>query len=182
MSKNVKKKTAAVRVPKATPSTASVESADKPTYQERMRKLSPHARVQTKLTSTVERFKYIVAEIATWQNAGDELTSCSAAALSAIEETLDLVNSLPKGFVADKPRKASRSSLETGARVNLREKHFETYEGIIDGKDRIKLEVLDTRKGRVVCRTQSGEKVIIPRGHVELVPSDKPAARSNKAA
>jgi hypothetical protein len=193
MSKKTKpaaKKPAAPPKPEAAkerPSTAAVATAaatateDKITYQERMRKMKPHERVRAKLEATIERFQFIVEEIETWKNAGNELTQSAKGALTAIEEVTDLVKSLPKDFVADKPRKAPVSSLEVGTRVDLRAKHAETYDGVIADKDRAGLEVLGVRKGRVVCKTISGEKVIIPRGHVE-VSAIQPAPKKTKAA
>ena len=164
MSKNAKKKTAAPR-PAAAP---EAQASEKPTYQERMRKMKPHERVRFKLEWTVERFKHIVDELGTWTNkeAGD-LTSSAKTALTHIEEVLDQMNGLPKDFIAVRPRKASESSLKPGMRVDIKDKHSEVYDGIIEEKDRKGLDVLDTRVGRVVCKTRAGEKVILPRGHVE---------------
>lgn len=64
--------------------------------------------------------------------------------------------------------KKSVSSLVVGVRVNLRAKFVETYEGILDSKDRTGLEVIDVCKGRVTCRTSSGEKVLLSRSHIEI--------------
>ncbi len=77
--------------------------------------------------------------------------------------------------MVERARKTAVSNLTAGMFVNIREKHSETYDGIVDGKDRIKLEVLGTRKGRVVCKTASGEKIILPRAHVEVAAT--PAAK-----
>lgn len=153
-----KKKTAAAKTAAPTP---------KETYQNRMRKLAPQYRLAAKLASTVDRFKHLVDEVVVWKNAG-ELVSTAKKAFAGIEEFADEVAALPADFVVERARKSAVSNLVVGMFVNLREKHFETYDGIVDGKDRVKLEVLGTRKGRVVCKTASGEKIILPRGHVEI--------------
>lgn len=169
------------------PAEAAPTSAEERTYQERMRQLKPHERVQTKLHSTVERFQFILAEVSTWKNQDPkkpgelspdvaEIVNGAKVAMAALEELTENVDALPKDFAADKPRKTPTVSLEVGTRVNLREKFSSTYEGIIDGKDRLKLEVLGVRKGRVVCKTQGGEKVLLPRGHVELTEDTKKKA------
>lgn len=154
----------------ATKKTATKAAAPTPkeTYQNRMRKLAPQLRLAAKLASTVDRFRHLVDEVSVWKNAGD-LVSTAKQAFAGIEEFADEVASLPADFVVERARKTAVSNLTAGMFVNIREKHFETYEGIVDGKDRTRLEVLATRKGRVVCKTASGEKIILPRGHVEVV-------------
>lgn len=165
-------------------SSATNGAAEKLTYQERMRKMKPHERVRTKLDSTIERFEYIVSEVETWRNKDPKkpeaihpdvlsIVKGAKAALAAIEEVTDLVKALPKDFVADKPRKAPTSSLEEGAIVNLREKHGKTYDDVIETKDRKGMTVMSVRKGRVVVKTVSGEKIVLPRGHVEPAPEKK---------
>jgi hypothetical protein len=164
----------------ATKKTATKKTAEamtpKETYQNRMRKLAPQHRLAAKLAATVDRFKHLVDEVVVWKNAG-ELVSTAKKAFAGIEEFADEVASLPADFVVERARKSAVSNLTAGMFVNLREKHGETYDGIVDGKDRIRLEDLGTRKGRVVCKTASGEKIILPRGHVEIA-----AAPAKKAA
>jgi hypothetical protein len=159
----------------------SNEEEHKEGYQERMRKMKPHERVSAKLLATIDRFKYIVEELVTWKNGG-ELLSSAEAALAAIEETSDAFSALPKDFVAEKPRKSPTVTIAIGTKVNLREKFFATYDGYIDGKDRVKLVVEGVRKGRVVLRTQQGDKVFVPRGHVEVIESPAATDKKTKAA
>jgi len=160
----------------ATKTPAEVMSA-KETYQNRMRKLAPQHRLTAKLASTVDRFGHLVEEVTAWKNSGD-LVGIAKAAFAGIEEFADAVAALPAGFIVERTRKSAVSNLVAGMRVNIREKHGETYDGIVDGADRVKLEVLGTRKGRVVCKTASGETIILPRGHVEIAatPAKKAAA------
>ncbi len=170
-----KKKT---KVPAAAKSTPAV-TTPKLTYQNRMRKLTPVARLTAKLGSTIDRFGHLVTEVEAWKN-GTEVATAAKVAFAAIEQFANAVHELAEGFVVERMRKTAVGALAAGMFVNVKPKHREADDGIIDDDDLVKLEVLDTRKGRVVCRTQSGEKIILPRGHVEPAPAA--AAKKTKAA
>ncbi len=152
----------------------------KETYQLRMRQMKPHQRVASKVVATIDRFRHIVDDVASWTNAGP-LSASAKVAFKAIEEFRDALQKLPADFEAERPRKAASSGLVVGMKMNLREKHYAAYEGFIAPKDRKNLEVISIVKGRIGCKTASGEKVHIPRGHLEIA-AGQPGAAKPKAA
>lgn len=157
--------------PKEKPKTeAQPTSGKKLTYEARMRQLPQIERIRRKLASTILRFENLHEELVTWKNAAD-LNNEAKTVRGALDEMLDVAKSMPDDFKPERDRKARESHLQPGVKVTIREKVAESYEGVIETD--AELEVLDIRKGRVVCKTAEGEKVFIPRGHLRVVDGEE---------
>lgn len=149
----------------AATSAPQVVGAKKETYEARMRKLKPIDRVRRKCASTILRFKNLTDEIREWRNA-PQLSAAAAVVLEALNELEKTAKTMPDGFAPERDRKTRESHLQAGTKVRIRQKKAADYEGVIDSAE---LEVIEVRKGRVVCKCDDGAKVFIPRGHLEVV-------------
>lgn len=137
-------------------------------YQARMRKLSPAKQYETKAKNSIERLNRIKAAVSGWSK--PELVKSVDHAIDALEELVEELGTLPDDF---KPPAAARAPsaakpLDVGTTVAIREKVSEKYDDIIEPKDREGMKVVTTKKSRVLCQTRSGEKVLIPRGHLSV--------------
>ena len=137
-------------------------------YQQRMAKLSAARRIEVKMRNADQRFVVIAKFMETWEE-HPEAKAAAAALDLAFENFLLAIKQVPDTF---KPKGFTKTPsinvpLAAGATVSLRAKIAGSYEGVIDGEEREGLTVLTiTPKGKVVCQTKGGEKVVLPRGHV----------------
>lgn len=157
--------------------TQSLTVKPKLTYQQRMNKMKAHDRLRLKVKAAIDRFGPYVVEIKSWKNAREELSTAATKAQTMLEELLDELDGLPSDFapVVEKTKAASKpgANIAIGAQVTLRTKHAGSYDGIIAEKDALApFQVIAIRKSRIVCQTASGERFLLPRGHVKPVSAE----------
>lgn len=162
--------------PKDTGATTKPAAAAAPA---REAKLPVHRRVERQLKIAAKRWATFVRLTKGWSPdidiAVNEVAEDITAALQAISK-------LPDNFVP--PRRAGGGAgagpqLVIGSLANITEKATTRYKDVLEDGDLKNLELLKIAGGKkLVFRTQSGDRVIIPRGHVkptgEMAPK-KPA-------
>lgn len=131
---------------------------------------TPLQRVQGKLGKLLEQLGAVHTEIGTWTNASEGLREATAKALEAVAALENMAGYLPSSWVPEKAKPKAKG-LQPGNTASVLAKVMPQYEGILADGDMEGLQVLELRaKGKVLCKTETGEKIILPRAH--LMPDD----------
>lgn len=171
----------------AVPATTSTATSSK-NYADRMRKLPAARRIEVKVKNAADRFKPVVAFMNTWDEHKD-VAEAGRELQAAQVKFLSLIGKVPDGF---KPKGIGSTPniiapLAAGDLVSVRQKHQEGYSDVIELADQIGMTVVSiTAKGKVVCKTKNGEKVVFPRGHIVRAAAtsteEKPETESDESA
>jgi hypothetical protein len=143
-------------------------SSDKLTYQQRMSKLKPAERIDSKLANTTKRLGGILRAVRNWAAAGQPgIAEHVTAAVAAVSAARDVIRALPADFVPARST-APKKTLAENTHVKIRDKRRESYADIVDAKLMDDLVVTGVAKGKVKLSTPAGVYVgFFPRAHVE---------------
>lgn len=126
-----------------------------------------HQRTRRQLVIAAKRWSTFLRITKGWSPEVDvAIAEVSEGMLAAIEA----VSKLPDGFVPSRRAGgggAPSAQLVPGALVNITDKAAAKYKDILDEADLKSLEVMKVVGKKIVFRTQGGDRVIIPRGHVK---------------
>ena len=100
-------------------------------------------------------------------------------AIALLTAAADRLEALGTTFQpSEKRARSSRArKLDAGARVKMREKPRESYAELMTPEEMDDLEVVRHAGTKVLCKTSSGAKLLLARGHIELIggePDDEP--------
>lgn len=190
-------KTETPKAPKA-PATAAqavanTNGAAKPNYSEQyrkdMQKLPIHLRVTTKLRRAMERLADYVKVATRFDDKAEELSKAAGLTIlkpselikmadTNIKDAIEALERIPHdytpprklgGAAAAKAGTSTASAIAAGDTVAIREKRRAAYTDDLSATEMTKLVVHESRKNKLVCVTEGGVKVFIPKAHVEKV-------------
>jgi len=163
---------APVRDERGEPATPAAPKAAKP----RKPKLEAGAVLFVQVGRMHKRAMHLLKRVRRWHNAEEVVTRFNAVEEAIIKLQCE-IEDLPAGFVPDLgPSRAGGGgggkALPVGVSCVVRDKVRPSYEGILTTAEMNNLIVVEVRaKGRVLCKTGDGEKIVMPRGHLSQVVS-----------
>jgi hypothetical protein len=124
----------------------------------------------------------------------EALTTAYSEAVEALDKVVDVLEAMPEDFVPPRAaRRRTASKVEVGARIDIRPKHQEKYQGIVEDEDLTNLEVMLVASGCVKVYLNSerdedgnppekGGHIVLPRGQVmaHRPPKDDDAAADDE--
>lgn len=139
--------------------------------KKRLSKLPLPVRFAVKMRRTSARVERIVGIAGKWDKA--ELVTLGEAVTKALDEYAGALEKLPADF---KPPKGTRSSVSTplavGTKVDLNDQAIKRYAEVVEPVDRVGLEVLKVAGNKLVCKTKSGDRIMLVRGQVRIAGSE----------
>ncbi len=136
----------------------------KPTYVERMRKLTPAARAQAKIGNTLLRFSALRDEVTGWS---PEITVAADTALAALSTLGHLLVAVPATFAPPASIRARAAKLVAGDAVTIREKRVALYMDVLpDASELEGLTIAKIGESHVTLLSRSGSRIIVPTSHI----------------
>jgi len=109
-----------------------------------------------------------------------DIKAALANAVTSLDSMAIKFTALPDSFTLKAGKSAGGSSkIEIGSTVAIKAKRLPEYEGLLVEADLASLSVIAVKDSKLVLKTGSGNKIIMPKAHVEVV---KAAATEAKAA
>jgi hypothetical protein len=117
---------------------------------------------------TRQRLEKAFKKIASADNA--ELVEAKAqlsTAVAALDVVAIKLNALPDAFALKGAKAEGGGKVEVGSVVSIREKRKAEYDGLIEEAELATLTVLAVKGAKVVLKTASGNKLMMPKAHVQ---------------
>lgn len=115
------------------------------------------------------RLHAVVERMQSWQqsDAVKGVIEALGEALTRVKDSQKELDGLPDSYVPHP--KGMKRNLEVGQLVAVREARREIYSDLIAVKELEKLTVKKVGGRQLICETEEGSQIIVPRGHVQLV-------------
>jgi len=126
----------------------------------------------TLVLKTKQRFEKAVARVSALEDASHAEVAAIKVALSNAVQALDSaavkLTGLPDDFTGGKAKAAGGGAVVVGSVVSIREKRKAEYEGLLEDAELASLTVLTVKGAKLVLKTASGNKIFMPKAHVQV--------------